>query len=493
MNNKAILESYLSVPAHLVPLEALEEFRITLKDREGDSYDRDFFAYDPATDMYKFERGNLELIRKTFKDIEIEDRRSVVPMMCNDIVTDQGDRGLKLTAKLRPGFTDSSGKYRNGQEDVAREIVNGDGFGQVKAPPRFGKTITMIGITAQLQQKTLFLSHQEDLAEQVYSSIINFTNILDLEYKAEKQIAGIVKDWKDLDEWDICIMPYQKFVSGKNAEEMLRKYKNRFGVVWVDEAHKGKAERYSVIISSWNARYRLGVSGTTELKGDYHLINDYTLGPVVIKGYAKQIPCTVHTVETKTKVPYKVSKLFFTQACSYLAKNLERNKIVLDILYQWAQAGHYIIAVSDRTGQIDSLTKELTNAGIKAESFHAKRFTKTKVGKKKREECLNRMRKGEIQVLNAMRSMVLGLDIPRATTFVNIQPTSHPQNYYQEYCRVRTPFEENGYKKEMAYIIDLVDDHSFLKNCYLSRRKLYKEEKFVINDNFEENDVLRQI
>lgn len=483
MDNKAILESYLVVPSHLVPMDIFDKFRVTLKDRDGEEYDIEFFKYDHHTDTYKFERGNLALLRQLFSHVPIEDRRTIASMSCNDVITPQG-RGLTLTAVLRPGFHDLlTGEFKNGQKEVADLIVNGDGYGQIKAPPRFGKTITMIGITARLQQKTLFLSHQIDLAEQAYKSFLKFTNIVDLEFETGKQIIGIVNQWDDLDKYDVAIMPYQKFVSGKNADEMLNKYKNRFGVVFVDESHKAKADRYSSIISSFNARYRIGVSGTTEVKGDYHLINDFTLGPVVVEGHAEQIPCTVYVVHTDVFVPYKVNKMFFTNACTYLARNIDRNRIQLDMMTAWAQAGHYIIACSDRVKHIEELTRELNNRGIRAESFHAKKFPKTKIGKKNREDCLNRARSGETQVLICMRSMVLGLDIPRYTTFFNLQPTSHPQNYYQEFCRVRTPFEEGDYIKTMAYIVDFVDKHHFLEGCYKTRKKEYEKNNFVINDD----------
>lgn len=464
-------------------MDVFDKFRVTLKDRDGEEYDVEFFKYDHRTDTYKFERGNLGMVREVFKHVEIEDRRTVASMACNDIVTTNGT-GLTLTATLREGFNDPlTGEFRPGQVEVARTIIEGDGYGQIKAPPRFGKTITMIGITSMLQQKTLFLSHQIDLAEQAYQSFLKFTNVVDLEYEAGRQVVGIVNTWDDLDKYDVAIMPYQKFVSGTNADEMLDKYKNRFGVVFVDESHRARADRYSSIISSFNARYRIGVSGTTEVKGDYHLINDYTLGPVIAEGYAKQIPCTVFVVHTDVFVPYKVNKMFFTNACTYLSRNAQRNKVQLDMLTAWSQAGHYIIACSDRVKQIEELTEELKRRGIAAESFHAKKFPKSKIGKKRREDCLNRARSGETQVLICMRSMVLGLDIPRYTTFFNLQPTSHPQNYYQEFCRVRTPFSEGDYVKNMAYIVDFVDKHHFLEGCYKTRKKEYDKHGFIINDD----------
>ena len=74
--------------------------------------------------------------------------------------------------------------------------------------------------------------------------------------------------------------------------------------------------------------------------------------------------------------------------------------------------------------------------------------------------------------------MVLGLDIPRLTTFFNLTPSSNKPNYYQELSRVRTPFEN----KLLAYIVDFVDFHPIALGCLKSRKKVYVEQGFEIEE-----------
>jgi superfamily II DNA or RNA helicase len=264
--SEVILESNLKVPAEFVPLNCLDDFRISVKDREGNEVNMEFFKFMPETNSYWFSRGNMDLIKKHFGHLPLRDLRVVKPMSVSNFAY-PGGMGLQFTGKLRQN-----------QLDVVNALKN-IGHGQIKAAPRFGKTITMCAMTCKWGQKTLFLSHQEDLSRQIYKSFINFTNVIELEHHLGKQIVGIVEDWDDLDKYDVCIMNYQKFVYGKNSVEMLEKYKNSFGVVLVDESHRASAEQYSIIVNTFNSSVRMGVSGTPDRKNQMHLVNDFVLGP----------------------------------------------------------------------------------------------------------------------------------------------------------------------------------------------------------------------
>jgi superfamily II DNA or RNA helicase len=140
----------------------------------------------------------------------------------------------------------------------------------------------------------------------------------------------------------------------------------------------------------------------------------------------------------------------------------------------YARAGHYCIAVSERIKMLDSITEMLKAEGFKVAAFHNSAI-KNKVH---REQILQDARKGDIQILIANRSMVLGLDIPRLTTFFNLTPSANPPNYYQEFSRVRTPFEN----KLLSYVVDFVDFHTISLGCLQSRRKVYIEHGFEIEE-----------
>lgn len=474
----ATLQHKLIIPTHLVPLNALDHFKVSVKNEEGEMVDYVYYYHDYQQGLYYFDRGDLGLIYKVFSNLKIEDNRSAPLMNSSSTVTNQG-LGLVFTGTLRPN-----------QVPVAEALVNGLGYGQLKAHPRFGKTIVMTNVTCRLGLKTLFLSHQIDLAKQVYKAFTDFTNCLELEKILGRKVVGIVNKWQDMLELDVCIMPYQKFVSGNNAEEWLLKLRNQFGLVMIDESHRLKSDTYTYTVSSFNSKYRYGVSGTTELKNNMHLLGYHIIGPVIVDGHGDQLPFSVITYNTKISVPIRPGKMFFTMALTYLAGHDERNNMILSIIEMWLKAGHTIIATSDRTSQCDWFSDQIRKMGYTAESYHAKRFST----KAQREEMLNRVRNGKTQAMFAMRSMVLGLDIPRATAFFNLLPTSHPQNYYQEFCRVRTPYQGEGMEKTQAWVIDFRDSNHILKGCYRVRRRKYIEENATevqddLSDEIKDGDI----
>lgn len=791
-----------------MPLNAINEFRCTIKGKQDEEdINVEFFRYDATRDVYLFARGNLPLIDRHFGHCTIEDHRAAVPM-AEDVC-----KLLKFSGKLRPG-----------QLAVATQAIAAGGYGQIEAPPRFGKTITLVHMACELKLKTLFLSHQIDLSKQMLGSFYNFTNLIDVEYELGRPVVGIVDKWEDLDKFDIAIMTYQKFVTGTDAELMLEAYKNHFGAVFVDECfdgrtpvlladgtfkeirkiamevesgedvkiksynpdtktwepkrvlrafksratedwfrvelgkqskvfctgshnwfldgyvkkqssdlkigdvvithpvdgsfakprklgdwqkqlllggffgdfgfmkttnrarvrivhgvkqkeyfdykcrilksiikeepkfniigfsklgtwststlssveikwmmmswekdpenfieqlddrawaflfmdngshtgwgarlhinrspldkaallslafnkrysattyiadykgstlvvntvdygnfckrvgkyfhpslryklqvpsehfiegvddaqnyaveevtkisrwpvckksspfrydlevednhnylvgsgylvsncHRASAPRYSAVVGAFNPRYRLGVTGTVERKDQMHLINQYIIGPVVATGLSDQVPCQAHIVHTNIKIPIRGqnNKMFFVQALSYLATNEARNDMLTQYIYQYAAVGHFIMAISDRTSQIKTITAQLKKLGIKAEEYHSSAFK----NKTAREDCLNRIRSGSTQVIVAMRSMTLGLDIPRLTALFNLLPSSNQPNYYQETSRVRTNFPG----KEMAHVIDFVDDHYIMEACAKSRMKVYHKHSMEV-------------
>jgi len=452
MTDKALLASRLTVPTHLVPLESLERFTATIKDFEGQDVNFQFYEHDFEKGVTHFARGDFDLILEYFGEIPIEDRRAAPPMT----------HKIEFIGSLYPN-----------QQAVADQILTGDGFGTIAAPPRFGKTVVMCYIACKLGLKTIFLSHQIDLAKQALQTFHSFTNVLDLEHEKGKPLIGLVNKWSDIDKYDVCFMPYQKLVTGKNAKEALEKYQDAFGVVFVDEVHRASATKYSGVVSHFNSKYRHGVSATIEIKSQRHVINNFVLGPIVAEGTADQVPCQVKIVETKVKIPMQArDRTFFGQMLTFLAGHKQRNDFLVAYLASYAEAGHYCIAVADRVNMINYIVEHLKKRGIAAQSFHSKSVSK----KSEREMILKRARTGDITVLVAMRSMVLGLDIPRLTVFMNLMPTANPPNYYQEFSRVRTPFPG----KDIAYVVDFLDDHPVAYSCMTTREKLYHEKRLEV-------------
>lgn len=452
MDHPVLLDK-LYVPTHLVPLNALNDFMATVKDVDGEDNNLCFYEHDYENGITKFARGDLNLINKHFGHLKIDDQRSSAPLTIP----------LKFTGTLRPH-----------QQTVVDSVFRSDGYGMISAPPRFGKTVVMTHITCQLGLKTLFLSHQIDLSKQALKTFWKMTNILDLEDDANKQLIGIVEDWEDIDKYEVCFMPYQKFIQNEKSWNKLKEIRDKFGLVFIDEVHRSNAPQYSKVVSGFNSKWRLGVSATVKIKSGMDIVSQYILGPIVAKGVADQVPCQVRIVKTGVVIPYRCVniKKFFLDMMDFLNNHQTRNDFIIGYITAYAKSGHACIAMAERTKMLDYIAAGLRKNGIVAQAFHSK-VIKTK---SMREDILQKARKGDIQVLVANRSMTLGLDIPRLTTFFNLTPSANQPNYYQDLSRVRTPYEN----KNLAYIIDFLDWHPICKNCLSSRMKVYKKNNFEV-------------
>jgi superfamily II DNA or RNA helicase len=451
--DRPILLDKLYVPTHMVSFEALKDFMVTIKDVDDNDVNFQFFEHDIDKGITKFARGDLKLLQEHFGKYNIEDQRASIPLSLP----------IEFTGELRPH-----------QKTIVSKVLKGNGGGMISAPPRSGKTVMMCYIACQLKLKTLFLAHQIDLSRQALKTFWKFTNILDLEYDANKQLIGLVEDWKDLDKYDIAFMPYQKFIMKEASWEKLKEYRDRFGLVFVDEVHRSNAPKYSKVVSSFNSRWRLGVSATVKMKSGMDVVSQYIVGPIIAKGVVDQVPCTAFIVKTGVIIPFRMIsiKKFFTDMFDFLSKHKERNDFIIEYIAAYAKAGHYCLAVTERKSMIDYIVLGLINKGIKAKAFHGQSV----MGKGVREKILQDARQGEIQVLVAIRKMTLGLDIPRLTTFFNLMPSANKPNYYQDFSRVRTPFEN----KTMGYIIDFLDWHTICHGCMQSHKSLYKQHGFEI-------------
>ena len=455
MSDRIILAEKLLVPTNLVPLNALNDFMATVKDKNGEDYNLQFYEHFLMEGVTKFQRGETKLIKKHWAKYDIDDQRS----------TAQIEHPITFTKKLYPN-----------QQTVVDTVLKSDGCGIIQAPPRFGKTVVMTYLACKLGYKTLFLSHQVDLSKQALKTLWRMTNILEVEAKVGRPLAGIVTTWKQIEKFDIAFMPYQKFITNEKAWDMLKKYSDEFGLVFIDECHRSNAPRYSEVVSGFNSRWRIGVSATPKIKSKMDIVSRYTIGPIIAKGEADQVPCRVKIVKTGVAIPFKLGNIntFFLSMYDFLQNHNERNKFIADYIAAYARAGHYCIAVSERIRMLDTITDLLKKEGLKVAAFHGQAL-KTK---NQREQILQAARNGEIQILMANRNMVLGLDIPRLTTFFNLTPSSNQPNYYQELSRVRTPYPN----KLLAYIVDFVDFHPITYGCLSTRKKVYLQEGFEVEE-----------
>jgi superfamily II DNA or RNA helicase len=100
-------------------------------------------------------------------------------------------------------------------------------------------------------------------------------------------------------------------------------------------------------------------------------------------------------------------------------------------------------------------------------------------GERSRAELLSLFADGEIDLLFAMKCLDEGVDVPRAEVGIFLSSTGNPRQFIQRRGRLLRTYNKNGYRKEHAYIYDLVvvpNLSEINEDTYKSERSLLKSE-----------------
>lgn len=459
MKKPLVFSNGLYVPEKYVTKKVLKDFEHRIVNYYGGGEQNiDLDYYDPeqndlvikgykylsAKKQYMFYTGRRDLLNKHFSSFDIDDRRVKVPW----------SKWSTEHIKLRKGF-----RLKTSQVEMVDQWMKKK-YGIIKAAARSGKTVLMSYIAYKLKQKTLIIANQNELLKQWEKEFSNVvTNCGDV--RTEKHpVVGVMRKWSDIDKYDIVLSTWQ--VWNRNPRK-IRKYRNTFGLLFVDEIHRCNADCPKNVISQFNCKYKGGVTATVERKDGRQYYMDFIVGPVTSTVETEQMKCKV--CQVKTGLP--IQMCMWTYYINRLCKSPERNKMIIKLAKRLAKKGRYIVIGSDRTNHIKEITRRLQKIGIKAEGFYS--------NCPDRAGLLDRAKKGKIQVFVANRSMLTGINIPCLDVYMNVLPIQNRPTYYQHYSRIRTPMQG----KPTPIIYDFVDNNGPSHGMFNFRCKQYKEEGFM--------------
>jgi superfamily II DNA or RNA helicase len=457
---EAVISNVLSIPRKYVTKEIIDAFTSTLVNYYGGGEERVYEEYDGSLDLkvkgyyynkikgtYNFYTGRKDLLKKYFGDFHILDKRADVPMSTYSM-----DH-----LKIKDDF-----HFKSGQKEVIQDWLSKKN-GIMKCGARFGKTICMGYIVTKLKRKTLIIADHIELLNQWEKEYRKFvSNVDDIESK--HPILGHLKKWSDIDMYDIVLSSWQKW--HRNPLK-LHRYRNAFGLIFIDEIHKCNAECPKDVLSKFTARYKGGVTATVERKDGREVYCRYIIGNVIAEGKMEQMICKVCPTYTDIVPPnfgngaYAWSRLI-TNYCN----NAARNSKIIKLAKQLAEQGKYIVIGTDRVNHAEALAAGLNKLGVPSAAFH---------GKSNRNIILSSADSGKLKVVVAMRSMLTGINIPRWDVYFNILPISNAPTYYQQFSRIRTIIPS---KKE-AIIYDFIDQAGICFGSFQKRKKQYDEQKFI--------------
>lgn len=164
----------------------------------------------------------------------------------------------------------------------------------IEAPTGFGKTYVGVAIAGLLGQATLIVTHKNDLHKNWREAVT--------------QLAGVPHHQLGHVQQDVCDYKGKRFVLASLQSLIIEgkydpEFFNYFGCVIFDEVHKLGAEEFSKVCTLFPAKYRLGLSATTDRWDGRQNVFEMHIGPVLLKGVTVPMKPLVLKKMTKWQPP----------------------------------------------------------------------------------------------------------------------------------------------------------------------------------------------
>lgn len=336
-----------------------------------------------------------------------------------------------------------------------------------------GKTQTALELIARLGLKTLWITHTLDLVNQSYDRAKdNFRNI-----GLGKIASGKVE-----------IGTHVTFATVQTLSKLdLKEYADTWDCIIVDECHRvcgtpASAGMFYKVIDKLIARYKYGLTATpyrnakgTE-KAMFGLLGNtiIEIGKDEVKD--KIIPATIQKIETNfNEVPEDCfdtdGTIKYSLLTSALSENAERNNQISELLQK--NNKKHVLVLGDRVNQLKELSETVKYSAVIDGTMTSKK------NKQLREEQLERMRQGKINILFATYGLAKeGLDIPILDRLFLISPHRDKATVIQSVGRIERKFEG----KENPIVYDFVDGLQYYDNMWKTRKRYYKQNGNVVKE-----------
>ena len=343
-------------------------------------------------------------------------------------------------------------------------------YGILKAPPRSGKTPTMLyAAVKEFPYRIVMIADQREFLDQFLDHVREYTNLPELEERHKKKLFGYARTIEDMKNFEIAVCTYQTFLS-EGGKKLLAALNKNFGTMLLDECHSAAAPQYSGIINSIKCAIRIGATGTVERKDKRHKIIKQIIGDVTAEINVDQLRANiyVHIVDfTKSRAKY-VGKGGFSRLINFLSDHEKRNELIIEWAVKDIKAGHSIIIPVERKEHLWYMVKRINDemGQVVAAGFEG---ATSKAAKAARAKTLDDARSGKIRAVVGIKSLLRrGLNVPRWSMLYNITPSNNEPNWKQESSRILTPMEG----KRQPGIRFFVDENLQMPlNCFVNTYK----------------------
>jgi superfamily II DNA or RNA helicase len=344
-------------------------------------------------------------------------------------------------------------QLRNYQESAVSALVSWR-QGGVVAPCGSGKTMIMLEAMARIQQPALWVTHTKELVDQVIARACSAFDIT----KAEIGIIGAGK-FTIGDRLTVALI---QTLSKTDLEQIV----DKFGAVFIDEAHHLAARSFFYPLGQFPALYRLWVSATPNREDGLTQMVYAAGGSVVHTILQSEVPTVIPKLEV-IETNYQCNEDEYVHIIGDLIRDAERNRLIVRTIAGEA-GGNYSLVLSDRTEHLDILKAQLHAA---LPNLNIEILTGS-MRKKQREAVMSRVQNREVDILLSTQLAREGLDIKHLNRLFLATPKKAAGAVQQEVGRIMRPEEGKG----EAVVYDFWDSRQpILKSQFWKRREVYKK------------------
>lgn len=332
-------------------------------------------------------------------------------------------------------------------------------MGILKSPPRSGKTVMATALVCKVGLKTLILAHQTEWLSQFRETFLGsdtqkgFTD-------ARPHQVNICKTFEQFQETDVCLATFSTFMSDK-GKALLRKIRNLFNVVIIDEVQGVPAKESSRVTAQFNFDILLGLSGTPARKRseEWQLADDL-IGPILVETQVPRLRPKVDilpTIKKEFKASAGQAGLTFLQ--SRLESDKARRNIIINDIIKRAKAGHLVLVPMTRVASILAWTREI-NERMEQVGYALPFYGGLK--KEMRMRIVEKARKFRCRVVVGNIALLsTGLNIPRASCLYEIGVNNNIPKAGQRFARILTPMDD----KPTPVIVFTMDNCDIMRRC----------------------------
>lgn len=370
---------------------------------------------------------------------------------------------------------------------IIKELLDNTKRFLVQLPTGAGKTRTVIESLLEFilkkdvfhnQESIVWLAHTEELCEQ---AIDTFKDVWQNLANCPAQIVRCWGTYKQ-NSFDVLgsfvVGTFQKFNSllQKNSDIILSLI-NSSRVVIVDEAHKAIAPSYAKVINSLCNKQNTSLIGITATPGrgidktkenielsnffDRKLLTPELSDNPIFELRERQVLAKINRKIIQTKINVKLKSEDIEEAnysfdlprtiINNLAKNIERNRIILNVIYEEIKKENPCLVFSCSLEHSKILSSVLSYKGYNSA------YIDCNMRKGSRKRTIDGFRTGEYVVLFNYGVLSTGFDAPRIRTVIITRPTSSVVLYSQMIGRgLRGPLMGGG---EVCNLIDIKDNY----------------------------------